>query len=383
MDNLRGFIIFITIALMVYSGINAYIYARIIQSAALSGFWGGGLKAVLLLLILAFPLSRIFGSHLPGEKTLIWIGSLWLGVMFYGFIIVLIVDIFRLVNYIIPFHPSFMMNNPLQTGRIILAGGALAMAVLLIAGYINSLHPAVKEYVIPLKGLHPSVSEYRIVVFSDLHLGALVGKARLEKVVEKVNRANPDLCVIAGDLFDESLTKVEWASEPLSKIKARDGVFAVTGNHEYYIGVEKAVGFMEKAGITVLRNRAVEIGGFLTLAGLNDATGASQRRDEQIPISGILGNINPHLPVIMMHHTPIRLNEAASAGVSLMITGHTHNGQLWPAGYIAHAVYKLAPGLSIRGGMYVLNSSGAGTWGPPARIGSTPEISLLSLIPGE
>ena len=379
MDNLKSFIIFITIVLIVYGGINFYLFQRITMAASITGNRIWILRIILIILILSYPLGRIIGSGNSIGISFHVIGSFWLGMMTYFFLIALAVDFMRLTNFLLHWIPPSITSNPSQAGRIILNTSTLIVFTAVILGYFNALHPVVKEVKVKFPRFAEKSFDYHIAVFSDAHLGTLVGKKRLNYIVDKVNSINPNLILIIGDLFDESRGNIEWALEPLSRLQAKDGIFAVSGNHEYYHGISQSAEFMNRAGIKMLRNETIQIEGVINLAGCDDVTGLQQFGEEKAAYSELMGGAEGNLPTILMHHTPLRIEEARRAGVDMMLCGHTHSGQLWPFGYITKWIYGIAPGLSKRGDMLIYLTSGAGTWGPPVRIGAKPELVHIIL----
>ena len=378
MTNIRTFIIFITIVLLVYISANFYVYKRAMQSAAPVENWIWVLRIVLLCGFLAYPLGRLLGVGNAAGSFFIWSGSFWLAILTYGVMIAFIVDIVRFIDLLTGWLPDWVMSNRLLAGRMLFAASVVLILILLVGGYIRSLYPLTPEYEIELESLPADRNEYRIVMLSDVHLGAIVGEKRLRRIVKQVNELSPDVVLIAGDLLDESFKDLPWASQALSGFEAGDGVFAVTGNHEFYGG---ALGFeeiMKAAGIRTLRNESFIIDNSVMLIGIDDQTGGSQFHAKQIHISELVPETN-RLPVVLIHHTPTRIKEAAEAGVDLMLSGHVHEGQLWPVKYLAEAVYGVSTGLTKVDRMYFYLSSGVGTWGPPVRIGAAPEIVTLVL----
>ncbi len=379
MSNLKAFIIFLSIVLLVYGSTNFYLYRRTMQAASPVGTWVWVLRIVILIGILAYPAGRIFGTGRAIGAFFIWTGSFWLAVLVYGVLIALVVDIVRGIDLLTGWIPRWMLADRLFTGRIIFAGSVVLIVILLVGGHIRSLYPLTPEYVVVLPKLHQDRNEYRIVILADTHLGVLVGERRLRRMVEQINNQYPDLVLIVGDLLDESSRELHWAVDPLTGIEVTDGVYAVTGNHEFYAGVKGYENLLHKAGIKLLRDEYVEIEGVAVLVGIDDMTGGRQFVQERVPIGDLLKGANDQLPVILMHHTPTRIEEAEQAGVDLMVSGHIHGGQLWPVKYIAEGVYGVKTGLSERGRMHFYLTSGAGTWGPPVRIGAAPEIVTLVL----
>lgn len=171
-------------------------------------------------------------------------------------------------------------------------------------------------------------------------------------------------------------------AEALGQLCPRLGCFAVTGNHEYYAGEEEAVSYLESAGVRVLRDEAVTIEGRLVIAGRKDRT-AGRFGERRLPLKEILSGIPEGLPVLLLDHQPRDLREAESAGVDLQLSGHTHNGQLFPFNLVTRHLFEVSQGWKTLGRTTVLVSSGVGTWGPPMRTSAPPEIWLLELrFPG-
>ncbi len=379
MDNHRTFFIFLIIALLVYASLNYYLYRRAVQSASPVNFWAWVLRIVVMVGFLSFPLGRALGPDGPLGSILIWMGGFWLAVLAYGVMIALLADLVRLIDLLTGWLPGWITADRQLSGRAVFAGSLVLIVMLITGGFIRSLYLATPEYNVELEGLSPDIEEYRIVAFSDCHLGAMVGERRLKRLLEQVEYQSPDLVLIVGDLIDESTEKLSWMVEPLSGIEARDGVYAVTGNHEFYNGLKGFEDLMRKTGIRLLRNEAVRIDDALVLAGLDDQTGGGSFHLKPLPITKALKDAGADLPVILMHHTPARIDEAVHAGVDLMLCGHVHGGQLWPIKYIPEAIYGVKTGMSRVDGMYFYLTSGAGTWGAPVRVGATPEIVTFIL----
>jgi predicted MPP superfamily phosphohydrolase len=212
-----------------------------------------------------------------------------------------------------------------------------------------------------------------------VHYGMLTENGWLAKLVRQVNQCNADLVILTGDLVDEGVAHMEAMTQPLAALKARDGVLAITGNHEYYAGVDRATAIMEKAGIRVLRNEVLVLRSGLQVLGIDDPTGARRLGEAAPDFRGLLGRLDPRKPSLFLYHQPIRFEETASFGIGLQLSGHTHGGQLFPLRYISRLLYPRTPGLHRIGTSYLYVNRGAGTWGPPMRLGSPPEIALIRL----
>jgi predicted MPP superfamily phosphohydrolase len=208
-----------------------------------------------------------------------------------------------------------------------------------------------------------------------------VGRSRLDHIVEKVNSLNPDLVLLPGDIVDEDLAPVirQNLGESLRQIRARLGVYAVTGNHEHIGGVEEACAYLMEHNITVLRDQSVKVGGSVFLVGREDRSAGQFAGVRRKSLTELMTSVDPDYPVILMDHQPFGLEEASGQGIDLQISGHTHAGQLWPINYIVDSIYDLPWGYKKAARTHFYVSNGAGTWGPPVRIGNRPEIVRIRL----
>jgi predicted MPP superfamily phosphohydrolase len=219
-----------------------------------------------------------------------------------------------------------------------------------------------------------------VAVIADIHVGPLYGAGQVERVVEIVNRLDADLVTVVGDMVSSEVGKVRESAAPLRGLRSRYGSFFVTGNHEYYNGYEEWIEAAEELGLRVLRNQRVEIahrGGAIDLAGVNDLEGT--RYDDPPDYAAALDDRDPSRPVLLMAHQPVQVHEAATYGVDLQVSGHTHGGQLYPFDVMVRAEQPVVSGLAEVDGTQVYVTNGAGFWGPPIRVGADPEITLLEL----
>lgn len=371
--------VFVIIALSVYVLINYYIVHRGAQALASSP---GARRAFLVLYIglaLAFPLGRILMAIARGAVTsvLVEAGTFHLAVMLYAFLAVLAVDFVRLVNAFVPFLPKALFAESARTGPVLFAVAAGAVALTVAAGAWNATRLRTVELEIRLPAKAGTAEGLTIVAASDLHLGALVGPSRLRKVVEQMNALEPDIVLFAGDIVDESVTeKIESRLGGIMKgLRAPLGIFACPGNHEFYSGLERNLACLRSCGITVLQDEAVEVPGAFILIGRRDPSSLAIQ-EVRLSIPGILraSGLPAGLPIVVLDHQPIHLEEAAEAGVALQVSGHTHDGQLFPIGLVNGLIYELNWGYLKKGNTQYYVTSGAGTWGPPVRVGSRAEI---------
>ncbi|MFE9860277.1 metallophosphoesterase [Streptomyces sp. NPDC005780] len=258
-------------------------------------------------------------------------------------------------------------------------GGAAAVAGLGTTGYgaYGVLRgPRVKRVAVPLARLPRSAHGFRIAVVSDIHLGPVLGHSHTRRIVDAVNRTQPDLIAVVGDLVDGSVEDLGPAAEPLAGLRSRHGAFFVTGNHEYYSGAAEWVDHVRELGLHPLENARVEIDGF-DLAGVNDIAGESEGQGPDF--ARALGDRDRTRAAVLMAHQPVVIDEAVEHGVDLQLSGHTHGGQLWPGNYIAELSNPTVAGLERYGDTQLYVTRGAGAWGPPVRVGAPSDITVVEL----
>jgi predicted MPP superfamily phosphohydrolase len=376
-------VIFFLTAIAVLALLNVYIGMRGWQALPPHSTWRTLYVAALLFFSLSFVagrlLERVWLS--PVSEGLTWIGSYWLAAMLYFFLAVVVIDLFRLLVAVVPFVPDqFLMYLRAQRGWI-LAGVMILVALLLVVGHWNASIPRVKRLELTL--VHPLKGErsLRVVAASDIHLGTIIGRTRLDRIVRMINELNPDLVLLPGDVVDEDIAPVirENLGESLREIKSRYGVYSVTGNHEYIGGADEACRYLEEHGVQVLRDRVATLPNGLQIVGREDRSMRQFTGRARKPLKDLLDGLDRARPILLMDHQPFQLEEAAEAGVDLQLSGHTHHGQVWPINYITNAIYEKSWGYLKLGGTHFYVSSGVGTWGPPVRLGNTPEILLLDL----
>ncbi|MEU1433477.1 metallophosphoesterase [Streptomyces sp. NPDC005786] len=258
-------------------------------------------------------------------------------------------------------------------------GGAAAVAGLGTTGYgaYGVLRgPRVKRVTVPLARLPRSAHGFRIAVVSDIHLGPILGRDHTRRIVDTVNRTQPDLIAVVGDLVDGSVADLGPAAEPLARLRSRHGAFFVTGNHEYYSGAAEWVDHVRELGLHPLENARVEIDGF-DLAGVNDIAGGSEGQGPDF--GRALGDRDRTRAAVLMAHQPVVIDEAVEHGVDLQLSGHTHGGQLWPGNYVAELSNPTVAGLERYGDTQLYVTRGAGAWGPPVRVGAPSDITVVEL----
>jgi uncharacterized protein len=232
-----------------------------------------------------------------------------------------------------------------------------------------------------LRRLDPAFHGFRIAVVSDIHLGPLAGRSHTERIVQMINETEPDLVAVVGDLVDGTVAELGSAAEPLQDLHSREGAFFVTGNHEYFVDdTVEWLHELDRWGVHPLRNEHTAIrrgGAAFDLVGVNDLTGA--QHGDGPDYDRAFASTDRSRPSVLLAHQPVMVSEAASRGVDLQLSGHTHGGQMWPFHYVVNAVQPSLAGLSTVQDTQLYVSRGAGFWGPPVRVGAPPDITVVTL----
>ena len=374
--------------------VHIYLWKRLVKDTTRPGRTRWILTALLValaaVLLAALILPRVVGLTDSGWYA--WPGYLWFGLAAYLFLSLLILEPVRLalrgwVNRKPPETKAESASLPVLNRRVFLArasavaAGAASVGLAGI-GTATALGPPDLLYVpIRLRKLDPAFHGFRIALVSDIHLGPLAGRAHTERIVAMINATAPDLVAIVGDLVDGTVGELGSAVEPLRDLHSREGTFFVTGNHEYF--VEDTLSWLrelERLGVQPLRNENTAIrrgAATVQLAGVNDVSGESH--SDPPDFDRALSGLNPSSPTILLAHQPVMVTEAASRGVDLQLSGHTHGGQMWPFHYVVRLAQPSLAGLSTVDDTQLYVTRGAGFWGPPMRIGAPPDITVVSL----
>ncbi len=374
-------IIFFGIVLTIYGFINFYILKR--GLAVVPSNYKFLFLTISLIVVFSFIVGRLLESKYASflTDTLIWIGSFWFAFMFYFFLSLLLIDLLRLLDYLFKIFPSFITKDFEATKRIAAIVVISLVTIVIFAGFLNTKKILVKNLSLTINKPAGKLKSLNVALASDIHLGTINGKRMLSDIIGKINSLNPDIILLAGDIIDEDVQPVirKNAGKPLTKLKSKYGTFAITGNHEYIGGADAACKYLADHGLTMLRDSAIKIGDAFYIIGREDRSIKMFGGKSRKPLNEIMDHIDKSLPIILMDHQPIGLNNAVQNGVDLQVSGHTHNGQLWPLNFITGLVYEIDWGYLLKGKTHFYVSCGAGGWGPPIRTGSRPEIINIHL----
>ena len=379
-----AFLLFFGIVLTIYFLANYYVFIRGMQALPESSSLKTPFIWIFWILATTYVAGRIleniYLSYL--SDVLVWTGSFWLAALLYLFLAVLLFDLLRLIHHFFPFFPAFITANMEKTRYYLFAGTMVTVVVLITGGFINARNPIVRDLDIRIDSRQTGArNQIRAVLLSDIHLGTIIGNGHFSRIVEQVNSLSPDIILLAGDILDEDLEPLirQNTGETLKKLNAPLGVYGIMGNHEHIGGAAAANKYLEDHGIIMIRDTVLKIEDSFYLAGRDDRDKKRFSGRERLPLEKLLQNTDMNYPVILMDHQPLDLEIAANLGVSMQLSGHTHNGQLWPLRYITQSMYRISYGYRNINGMHAYVTTGIGTWGPPVRIGNRPEIVQLNI----
>ena len=376
-------ILFFSIFFSLYAAINYYVFIRGWQ--AISSFTS--LKpyyiAIFLLGSTSYLITKFFTAKLSAwlYDSLLWIGSFWFAFLIYFFLSVLIIDIARLINLWLHFIPGSFYTNYELTKQVTALIVVMIVSALVIYGFINTRNLSVFTKEITIAKKKSKLNELNIVAASDFHLTPVNDGKLLKKIVSKINELKPDIILLPGDIIDDKvfILKERNICDELMNLKARLGVYACTGNHEYINGVEESVNYLKELNITTLRDSIKNINDDFYLIGREDREVDRFSSKHRLKLEEILRGANDDLPKILLDHTPFKLNETKENNIDLQLSGHTHHGQFFPGNLITKMIYEVSWGYLKKNQTHYYVSCGVGTWGPPVRIGSVSEIVNIKI----
>ncbi|MBW1601408.1 metallophosphoesterase [Streptomyces sp. JJ66] len=429
-----GVFVFVVVIVCVFGGVHYYLWRRLVRDVSARGSRyrrvGTGLAVLLPVLAVAAQLVGRSGLPFTVQRIIAWPGYLWFAVLVYLLLTLLALEPLRplarrllrrrdgarsgeaqeAVPAVAPErvtvpegagrdggeHPPATPPAPASAAtpdpapppappsrRLFVARAAAATAGVVAAGTVGygtysvlGIGPRLKRVTVPLAKLPRGAHGYRIAVVSDIHLGPILGRAHTQRIVDVINRVNADAVAIVGDLVDGSVADLGADAEPLAGLRSRDGAYFVTGNHEYYTGHREWVEYVRELGVRPLENERLELPAF-DLAGVNDVAGEDY--GDGPDFAAALKDRDPKRASVLLAHQPVLIHEAVEHGVDLQLSGHTHGGQMWPGTYLAALANPTLAGLDRYKDTQLYVTRGAGTWGPPVRVGAEPDITVVEL----
>jgi len=375
--------IFFIVFLIVYSAANYYIFIHGWHSIALFPFLKPFYIIIFLLAASGYIIAKFAGSKVPEiiYDILLWSGSFWFAFMLYFFLFILLIDLSRLLNHFFNIYPAFITSN-YSTAKFVTFVVVLSISIIIIiAGFINTRNIKINQVEIEIPKKSSNLSELNVVHAGDFHLTIINNGKFLDEIVERINSLNPDIVLMTGDILDDNINilKRQNIGKSLSKIKSKYGVFVSNGNHEFINGADELDKYMEEMNLKVIRDSSAFIDNSFYIVGRDDRSKVSFTGKQRKSLKEIMTNVDKNYPVILLDHTPSKLGEAVNENIDLQLSGHTHNGQMFPANFITKWIYEVSWGYLKKEQTQFYVTCGVGTWGPPVRLGSDSEIVNLKL----
>ncbi|HZR80166.1 MAG TPA: metallophosphoesterase [Candidatus Binatia bacterium] len=384
MRKILAGLVLLAVVLSVWVSGNAYILRRLVFAPA----WGEPATSLLTTAVAflgSLPFFQPIVEHFAGARRSRWLA--WPGFLYMGLALLLIVGI-GASNVVLAIIGAAIPATPAATLAVARAQAAAVVLVALAAGgtaIASGLrHPALRRVTVRLDRWPAGLDGFRIAQISDVHIGAILDRRFAEHVVERVNALDADLIAVTGDLVDGAPEDLADHVAPFAHLRARHGVFFVTGNHDYYSGADRWIEHVARFGWRVLRNERVTIehrGDRFDLAGVDDHRAYLFGGDHGEDVPRALAGRDPERAVVLLAHDPTTFRTAARLGVDLQLSGHTHGGQIWPFGYFVRLVVRFLAGEYERDGAKLIVSCGTGFWGPPMRLAAPSEITEIVLRP--
>ena len=373
-------VVFLAVVFTVYFLGNTYIFIK--GYNAIPGVKEN--KALYTIIFLSVALTFIVAKILESRHSSVFsdilniIGGFWLGFMVYGFFFFLLSDFLGLILRI----PGIINVQNIQEYRKWSFFIVISLSLILLGiGFINAIIPKVREYNIEIPKRTEGIDAMRVAAVSDIHLGSIIRKRSIKKLSSILAELKPDAVFLLGDIIDGEMGPVlrDDLLQYFTIPETEDGLYAITGNHEFIGGARRTIPYIESKGIRVLKDEMIILPGGIQLIGRLDRDSKRFYSKERMPLEVLMKNIDHSRPVILLDHQPVNLEEAEKNGVDLQLSGHTHNGQFWPLNYFTKAIYEISYGYGKKGNTQFIVSSGFGIWGPRIRSASRSEVLLLNI----
>jgi predicted MPP superfamily phosphohydrolase len=382
---MRGLNIFFIVFFSLYGLLHFYGFVKL-KRALEPGPWPlAVLTLFMIMMVLAPLLVRLLERNAwpTLARILAHIGYGWMGLLFLFVSCALLLDFYRVLMLAVQGAVRIDLSRFLPSPRLDFFAPLILALTVAIFGFFQALSIRTERIAIQTAKIPRDIGRVRIVQISDVHIGLIVRQGRLAKILKCVTAAHPDLLVSTGDLVDGQLNELAGLAEQIRHVRTPLGKYAVTGNHEFYAGIDTALKFTRDAGFTVLRGKGLTIPGVLNLAGVDDPAGNRFGTGHMISEKALLADLPRSIFTVLLKHRPLP-DEESIGHFDLQLSGHTHKGQIFPFTVLIDLMYPESAGLlDLGAGARLYVSRGSGTWGPPIRFLSTPEVTVIDLISAE
>jgi len=373
---LVSWLLFLLSFLAIYSAMHALVFWGVHPLLAGHPWLPGIVAAWMAAMVVAPVCVRLLDRlDLPlPARILAWVAYSWMGFLFIAFVLFLLVALWhlftQLLGQLLPAAAQLTVHRPAAAALVLLCVLALG-----IYGFYEADDLRIETVRLESAKLPPGVAKVRIAQVSDLHLGLLHREESLAPIVARLEQLSPDLLVATGDIVDAQIDHLDGLSGLWSRLHPPLGKYAVTGNHEFYAGLEQSLDYLRRSGFTVLRNATAAPADYLRVVGVDDPAGGHPAGEEDL-----LRQPGGEQFTVLLKHRP-RLATDAPPAFDLQLSGHAHRGQIFPFNLLTGLFYPMQNGpYPLAGGSVLYASRGTGTWGPPMRLLSPPEITLFEIV---
>ncbi|HTR44571.1 MAG TPA: metallophosphoesterase [Thermodesulfovibrionales bacterium] len=377
--------VFLLVFFALYGALHLYAFLKVQAAFAMTPLSGIALALFMALMVGAPVLVRLSekAGLEPLARLLSCVGYTWMGLLFLFASSAFALDCYRLLLWLTELVVRTDFPRAVPSGRFTFLVSLLSALTIAVYGYFEAKDIRTEKLVIRTPKLSKETGGLTIVQISDVHLGLIVREERLKRILEEVKKAHPDILVSTGDLVDGQINGLPGLAGALREITPRYGKYAITGNHEFYAGLDQALDFTRSAGFTVLSGEAVSVGGLINIAGVDDPAGRALGLSPAVSEEKLLSGLPRGLFTLLLKHRPL-IDKKALGLFDLQLSGHVHKGQIFPFSIITWLYYPLHAGrLDLPGHALLYVSRGAGTWGPPIRFLSPPEVTVVQLVPAD
>ncbi len=374
--------LFLLTFLVLYGGLHYYLFLKAHAALALGGM--GLVLLILFLLLMVFSPLLVHGLERygfpPVARAVAFLGYSWMGFAFLCFCCFIALDLYRSLVFFGGRALHDLHSDLLPSPHFSFYNSLLLAFCSVVYGYFEASQIRTEKILLKSPKIPKEVGRLKIAQISDVHLGIIVREELLGRILQVVKKEAPDILVSTGDLVDGQVNNLAELVESLREINPPYGKFAITGNHEFYAGLSQSLDFIQKAGFSILRGQGLTVAGAVNIAGVDDPAGKAFGLYQGVPEQDLLSRLPRGKFTLLLKHRP-DVDEKALGLFDLQISGHTHQGQIFPFRLLTRLFFTYVGGsFRLSNNSYLHVSRGSGTWGPPIRLLTPPEVTLYELV---
>ena len=374
--------LFLLLFFTVYSLVHLYGFLKIRSALFFSLKTSLPLILFMMVMVAAPVLVRVLENNefYSSARFMSYTGYVWMGIVVLFFWFSLTLDLYHLLISGAQFIVRKDLTRFTLSPRFAFLVTLSLSLITALYGYFEALSIKAEHIIVTSPKIPDKVGTIRIVQISDVHVGLIVRHSRLKRILSKVKEADPDILVSTGDLIDGQINRLQGIAELFQEIKPRYGKYAIRGNHEYYAGLTQAMEFTQRAGFTLLVNKGITVQGLINLVGVDDQAAQRYGLSHNFSEKELLSQMPEDKFTLFLKHRPF-IEHESTRFFNMQLSGHAHKGQIFPFRLITKTIYPTDNGyLELPNHSFLYVSRGSGTWGPPIRVLSPPEVTIIDLV---